>query len=261
MNSPITKEELEVFVITVDDFFSLSQTEHIDYFVYFLTSYKGMSDAKASLIRECFQLLHLNPYSNIPQYLNQNLKGKGRKKPKYLKTKDGFNLHRERKIEIETTVLSRPLKVKAKSDLHSLISLVKNPIENEFLMEAISCFDISAYRASIIMVWNLTLDHLFEWVLAHKLVDFNSVLSKNTDKRIKITAVNKKDDFNEIPEGKFIEFCRSANIISNDVRKVLDMKLGIRNSYAHPSSLKMTENKAIEFIEDLVNNVIVKYNL
>jgi len=138
---------------------------------------------------------------------------------------------------------------------------VKNPLENDFLNEAIDCFEIGAYRASIVMVWNLTVDHLYEYVLANELTNFNIALSKNTDKRIKITSVLKKDDFGEVPEGKFIEFCRSANIITSDVRRILDGKLGIRNSYAHPSSLQMTESKAIEFIEDLVNNVIIKFKV
>jgi len=43
------------------------------------------------------------------------------------------------------------------------------------------------------------------------------------------------------------------------VRKILDTKLGIRNSYAHPSTVKLPKSKALEFIEDLVNNVILKY--
>ncbi|HEX7415192.1 MAG TPA: hypothetical protein VF411_14195, partial [Bacteroidia bacterium] len=68
-------------------------------------------------------------------------------------------------------------------------------------------------------------------------------------------------DFNEIPENKFIEFCRTAKVISNDIRKILDTKLGIRNTFAHPSNIKVGESKAIEFIEDLISNVIIKFTL
>ncbi|MBF02125.1 MAG: hypothetical protein CMP76_02395 [Flavobacterium sp.] len=139
--------------------------------------------------------------------------------------------------------------------------LIQNTVENDFFSEAINCFHIGAYRATIVLVWNLTLNHLYDYILTHKLTEFNFALSKNTDRRIKISSVSIKDDFSEIPEGKFIEFCRSSNIITNDVRKILDTKLGIRNSYAHPSSLKISENKAIEFIEDLISNVIKKYKI
>ena len=109
------------------------------------------------------------------------------------------------------------------------------------------------------MSWNLALDHLFEYILKNKLSDFNLVLSANTDKRIKIKSITTKDDFSEIPENKIIEFCRSSKIISNDVRKILDTALGIRNSAAHPSNIKFMESKTISFIEDMITNIVLKY--
>jgi hypothetical protein len=54
----------------------------------------------------------------------------------------------------------------------------------------------------------------------------------------------------------FIEICRSAKSITNDFRKILDEKLGCRNSYAHPSGIKITKVKAKSFIEDLLDNVV-----
>lgn len=99
----------------------------------------------------------------------------------------------------------------------------------------------------------------FHYIFARHLPAFNKVLAANTDKRIKISAVSVQDDFAEIPEGKFIEFCRAAKIISNDVRKILDAKLGIRNTCAHPSGVTISEAKAIDVIDDLVKNVILKY--
>jgi hypothetical protein len=178
-----------------------------------------------------------------------------------LRIADGYQLHRTLKHELEKSIEKKPLKIKVSKDLRQLLLHIKNPNENEFLKEAIDCFEISAYRASIVMVWNLTIDHLFEYILKHKLAAFNSALALNTDRRVRITSVSTRDDFSEIPENKFIELSRTSNIISNDIRKILDTKLGIRNTYAHPSSLKVTETKAIEFIEDLVNNVILKFAL
>jgi len=83
MSKP-TKDELEVFALTTNGFFALTQTEQIDYFVYFLTVIKSSLTTQATLIRECFLLLDLSPYSNISQYLNSNLKVKGKNPPKFL---------------------------------------------------------------------------------------------------------------------------------------------------------------------------------
>lgn len=51
----------------------------------------------------------------------------------------------------------------------------------------------------------------------------------------------------------------NATFNSNDVRKILDEKLGFRNSCAHPSSIAVGDSKALSFVEDLVDNVIAKH--
>lgn len=103
------------------------------------------------------------------------------------------------------------------------------------------------------------MDHLFAYILAHKLADFNSALAK--DKGVKLSTVSQRDHFTEIKETKFIELCRAAGIISNDVRKILDQKLGTRNSCAHPSGVIVNKSKVIDFIEDLVDNVVLKFTI
>lgn len=261
MGSAFTKEEVEIFTSSINDFFSLKSTAQLEYFVYFLTIEKQLGTTQATAVRNCFLISDISPYSNISQYLNQNTKGTSKQPPKFLRIKDGYQLHRQLKNSIEISIEKKPLKAQVNKDLRQLLTFIENPNENEFLKEAIDCYEISAYRASIVMVWNMTIDHLFNFILKHKIADFNTALALNTDKRIKITSVSERDDFNEIPENKFIEFCRVSKIISNDIRKILDTKLGIRNTYAHPSNLIMSESKAIEFIEDLINNVILKYNL
>lgn len=182
------------------------------------------------------------------------------KKPKYLKSKNGYFLNAAYKVQLIKIIPDNRPKGKTSKTLRDLLVTITDSEQNIFLDEAIKCFEINAFRASIVMVWNLTVDHLFEYILSKKLTEFNAVLSTNTDRRVRIISVCAKDDFGEIPEGKFIEFCRQSRIISNYVRKILEEKLGTRNTYAHPSNMTLTESKTIEFIEDLVNNVVLKYD-
>ena len=49
--------------------------------------------------------------------------------------------------------------------------------------------------------------------------------------------------------------------ISKDVRKILDTSLGVRNSCAHPSGITVKNTKVISFVEDLVDNVVLKYEV
>jgi hypothetical protein len=138
------------------------------------------------------------------------------------------------------------------------VAKVGSPVENDFLRETINCYRIEAHRAAIIMVWIVTMSHLQKYVYSNKLVEFNTAFAKNPDKKVK--KVVNYDDFSDLPESKMIELARSANIISNDVRKLLDEKLGTRNSAAHPSGINISGHKATEFAIDLIDNVLLKYN-
>jgi hypothetical protein len=101
------------------------------------------------------------------------------------------------------------------------------------------------------------MDHLQKYIFNNKLSEFNSAFKLNPDKKLRQIKIY--DDFSELKESKIIEIAKSAGVISNDIRKILDTKLGIRNSAGHPSSISISENKVSEFIIDLLDNVVLKY--
>jgi hypothetical protein len=253
------KPELESFVARVPHFSSLSPARQLEYFAYFLTEIRREDGISSARIEECFDILRLSKYSNIYAYIANHSRKSKISPPIFVRIKGKYYLHREHSAKLASNLKGSHLVVAVKSALRDLLPRIKDPNQKTFLAEALACFEVKAYRAAIIMVWILAMDHLFQYILAHRLAAFNKVLAANTDKRIKISAIGARDDFSEIPEGKFIEFCRSAKIISNDVRKILDIKLGIRNTCAHPSGVAISEPKTIDAIDDLVNNVILKY--
>jgi hypothetical protein len=255
------KDKLEAYLLKVPSYQEKAPSELIDYFIYFLTVLEKNETVKSSDIDACFSLSRLEKYSNISSYLSRNSKKARGKKPKLLKLKEGYQLERNRQLEIQKTLHDGPAKLETSHLLRSLLSKLSDKNEQLFLQEAIECYEIGAKRASIVLVWLLTIHHLYNYISKIELVAFNDVLSKNTDKRVKVTAITKIDDFSEIPEGKLIEFMRTAKIISNDVRKILDIKLGIRNTYAHPSGVTISEVKTNDFIIDLIDNVVTKYEI
>ncbi len=252
-------DSLEAFVLQIPELGEKKPSELIDYFVYYLTVMAGHDGATASQIDGCFDESNLPKYSNTSSYLTRNQKRARGKIPKFIRKSKGVRLERNSELELQKTLRAGPARIETSHLLRSLLSKVASPQEQAFLHEAVDCYEIGARRAAVVMAWLLAVNHMFEYVLAHHLSAFNVVLSANTDKRVKIKTVAKVDDFSEIPEGKFIEFLRSAKLISNDVRKILDTKLGIRNSTAHPSAVTLSEVKATDFIIDLVDNVVLKY--
>jgi hypothetical protein len=255
------KKSLGSFVDALPKRDELTKSQFIDYFVYFLTKDHDGAFASPSQVEGCFHTLDLQSYSNVSKYLSDKCKSRGNRKPLFVRSNKGYRLERSYRDQIELRLKKRKPTTKATIDLRQLIPRVKSQSEKEFLEEAIRCFENDAPRGAIVLTWILTLDHLYEYIVRHKLPDFNVALGKNMDKRVKVSVVASKDDFGDIPENKFIEFCRAARIISNDVKKILDTKLGIKNSSAHPSTIKVSETKAAEFVEDLVLNVIDKYTI
>jgi hypothetical protein len=254
-------EKLDTYLLKIPEADSLSPAKLIDYFVYFLTVIEGCDYVQPSNVEACFDLSRLKKYSNISAYLSKNSMAKKGRSPKFIKTKHGYNLERRSKLEIQKSLHKGPARIETSHLLRGLLPKLTSTEEQAFLQEAIDCYEISARRAAIVLVWILAIHHLYSYIFDIELTAFNTALAKNTDKRIKITAIKKLDDFTEIPEGKFIELCRTATIISNDVRKILEEKLGVRNTSAHPSGVTVSDVKTTDFIIDLVDNVILKYKI
>jgi hypothetical protein len=141
-----------------------------------------------------------------------------------------------------------------------LVGKISGDAEKRFFAEAIACLEVDARRASVVMVWSITLDHLQRYVLGHKLAEFNAAWAVRGDcggRRIVV-----QDDFLEIRnESTFIDILRVASIITKDIRRILDEKLGFRNTCAHPNDVVIPESKVLAAIEDLVYNVLLKYPL
>jgi hypothetical protein len=77
---------------------------------------------------------------------------------------------------------------------------------------------------------------------------------------VRTKSVTKRDDFSDIPEGKFLEFCRTAKVITASLYNKLKTRLDERNAAAHPSGIKVTSTVAQAYIDDLVENVLLKFS-
>jgi hypothetical protein len=243
------------FYEAIPDRQNQTDTELVSFFMYFITVEQGKVSASVKEIGECFERCDLKLPSRLPQILSEGTKGRS---PRYIKSPVGYRLHRTLSDQLSSQLGSRRVVQQTSAELRSLETSFPDGPKKKFLAEAVDCFEAGANRAAIVMTWILALDHLYDHILANKLNEFNNALAANPPNK-KMTRVIVKDDFSELKEGKFIELCRAASIISNDVRKILDDALGTRNTAAHPSGVEVTRNKAIWVIEDLVLNVLKKF--
>ena len=248
----ISKAKLEAFIDKISDFESLILEDKILVFGYYLQKKERSDNFNHKPIEECFSLLDFSKPTNI----NSRLRGLENKKL-LVKHKTGYRIERIKVKSIETEILGKPKLKEISANLEKLPALLKKP-ESDYVQEVLNCLKVEAYHAAIILMWVITISHLRNFVLAFKLNEFNTSLSKHTKYQKKGLAVSKYDDFEEINEKDFLDLLKNANIISKGRHKLLDEKLRIRNTYAHPSSLTLTDTKTISFIEDLINDIITK---
>lgn len=243
---------------------AITKGKLVDYFAYFLSEHKSQPEFSPEDINSIFHTLKIDTFPGLRNYLNLEAKKKIRKGKKYIKKGKVYHLERSYLNLIKRqflTVSGHPKRTGVANKLKELHALLTDPNQQSFAKEALDCFQIGAFRASIVLIWILTLDHLIEYILNNqsRLHDFNDALSRQTKKQYKSLIISTKDDFTEIKESDLVEIIRSAKIISNSVRKILDEKLIIRNSAAHPSGIVIDDHKATEFCTDLLNNVVIKF--
>jgi hypothetical protein len=142
--------------------------------------------------------------------------------------------------------------------LERLPERVPQLAERTFLEEALACYKAHAFRATTVMVWNLAFDHVLRWLLADpvRLAEFNKALVIRYPR--KTVTIAQFQDFDQLKESEVIDVCRSGELISKEVCKILRAKLDRRNAAAHPSLVVIGEFQASDAISDLVDNVVLR---
>ncbi len=250
--------KLEDLINSVSGFSGWSHADKIKFFAWFLHSKRSRERFAAADIKACYVELGLDEPSSIAPFLTAMEKRRPRE---VIHNSQGYALEKRIRDDLEKKYGQRPAAIQVDKLLMDLPTKVPNLAERTFLDEALICYRCKAFRSAIVMAWNLAYDHLCYYVLNKHLVAFNvqwpkSYQKKHGDARIKAVAV--RDDFGELQESEVIQICRSANIITNDIYKILNEKLGKRNTYAHPSSVTATPQAAEEVITELVMNVVLK---
>lgn len=245
---------LEEFAQLVPGLSAMSNVDKIKHLAWYVLSQDGRDRFTTGDIRRCFDQLHYAPPGNLSGQLQQMADGKP---PKLLKDSRGFRLEGRVKEQLDTKYGTRPETISVAASLQNLPGKISNQAEQLFLTEALNCFRSRAFRATIVMTWNLAYDHLLNWVLANHVSTFNPGIAGRNPRKASL-VIRKRDDFEELKESEVIDICGTTGIINGSVKKILVEKLNKRNMAAHPSIVEIGQHQAEDVITDLVNNVILK---
>lgn len=244
--------KLTKFVDNIPDFSDFSKEDQIIHFGYYLQKNENLTHFSVPEIKKCFETIPLQTPTNLPSRLS-----KLAKKPKnrivFIQRK-GYQISYPEKLKIDTAVHGSLPHISITRELNNLPLVLSRKAEQIFLKEIITCYRTKSWRAVIILMWIMTMDHLQDYVLKKNLKKFNTALQ--TNKKYQSLKISKKEDFEDVKESHFIQALRTAKLITKNQKQILDAKLTDRNAYAHPSTLQLQPSKALDFVEDLVNNIL-----
>lgn len=237
----------------ISEFNDLGWTDKIRFFAWYVQDVEGKEFFEQADITACFKTLGMERPSSLGPYMS-SLTSKS--PPDLMRTRKGYHLEHRARQRLADAYGSRPATIEVHKLLADLPAKLTNPVEKVFLEETLLCFQVGAFRAAVVMCWNLTYEHLCDYVLASKLTDFNAQIRIALPRAGQIAG---RDDFADLKESQVLEVCRGAGITSPSVHRLLGEKLARRNAAAHPSGVVITQVSAEEMIIDLVTNVVLKY--
>jgi hypothetical protein len=245
---------LSDFVLQVDNFDALPPRELIKVFSWFLHTHRDKQQLDNEAIRGCFKEIHLN-IPNVAMYVSRM---NCLKPPELIKERNGFKLSRSVRTALDSKYGVHSSTIQVSKLLTDLPIQVPNLLERAFLVEAIKCYRVEAYRACIVMTWNLAFDHFLHWILSDpkRLSDFNSAIVRRFPKKTAFIICS-QDQFEDLKESEVIEIALTASLASKNIIEILREKLKRRNIAAHPSQVIVTQSQADDVVTDLVNNVIL----
>lgn len=251
--------EIGDFVRQVTDFARKNHSEKIALFGWFLHTHRGQERFSAAEIRRCYDDVHLTPPGNVNGSVDALTE---KQPPDLLKDVQGYRLAHQLRDRLDRTLGRAQTFVEVEKLLLDLPGKIADQGERIFLAETLTCYRNGAFRAAIVMSWNLAYDHVARWVLAdaQRLANFNAGISKRNPKKAHV-VITRREDFEELKEDETVDILGTLPGITGGMKRILKEKLGRRNTYAHPSTLTVGRPHVDDMIFDLVNNVVLNLEL
>lgn len=175
-----------------------------------------------------------------------------------VRTADGWELTAtgsSHVAQVAGPLLGSPIP-KVASSLRAHLSKVKSADVQQFLTEAIVCFETRQHRAAVVLSWVGAVAILQDFVVSNSLGAFNAEALRRDGKW---KAASTSDELGRLKEGDFLDILESISLIGKNVKQELKKCLQLRNGCGHPNSLQVAEHKVSAHIEDLVLNVFAKF--
>ena len=249
--------DLKDFVSAVSGFATLGHPDKILHFGWYLHTHKDRAYFSQAEIRACYKEGHMEP-PNLSETFTRLV---SRKPRVMLLEKGAYKLEHSIRSKLDDKYGQHENTILVSQLLNELPGKIPDEAERLFLSEAIKCYRARAFRAAIVMAWNLTYSHLLHWVLADptRLAAFQSTIITSVGPKLGANLViRRREDFEQLKESQVLNICGTAGLfVSQNTKKILSIQLDKRNLAAHPSLLVIGAPEAEDTISSLVQNVVL----
>jgi hypothetical protein len=254
------EDELKSFIAGVDDFVNMGHAERVRLFAWLQYFLRKKEPFFTKDINWFYEKLDYKPGNTSQSLINMKDNGE-----LLGNATSGYRCEGKFKAKYDGLYKEHDVTIQVRQMVKDLVNVIPDIKEKDIFEEAMICLRRNAGRAAEIMVWNIAMYHLYQFILTHHLKVFNDRMPIRYPKKWKVTdlpVINKYDDFGDnMAEREVLEVASSAGIINGDVFKVYKNRLDQRNSAAHPSTLRVTQVQAEGFIDDLIRNAVLQLKI
>jgi hypothetical protein len=256
------EDDLRAFIPRVAGFADLGHAEKVRLFAWLQHFLRKKETFVTKDINWCYDKLSYKPGNTSQNLINMEKAGELLGNPN-----GGYRCEGKFVAKYEELYKEHDVTLNVRQMVKDLINVIPEIEEKDIFDEALKCLKYDAGRAAEIMVWNIAIYHLYQFILKHHLQAFNDRIpirfpNKKAWSVANMPLIKKYDDFgDEMSERDVIDVAGSAGIINDGVYKTYKNRLDQRNSAAHPSTLRVTQVQAEGFIDDLIRNTVLQLKI
>lgn len=242
----------EELFCSIDDFDGLTPREQTEAMLYIYAATTKAAGATGTDLENLRSQLGLAAGRSAQHLVNHHkMHGAG----SFAKRSRGYALTKEKAKYWRDRLSVRPNAAKAARELRVHLARVPAGPLQDYLDETVGCFESRHLRATIVLAWCAGYYALRDWLHTNQLARLNAqmLLWK------KPKAITTVEEFDELSERVVLDTSREAKILTKTTHKVLVALLDQRNSYAHPSGRSISEPVAEAFVQQVIDEMILKF--
>jgi hypothetical protein len=173
------EDDLKSFIDGIDGFQDWGPTDKIRLFAWLQHHLRAKPRFATGDINWCYSTLNYKP-GNTSQFLIE-MEGRG----ELLKDKNGYYCEGKFRAKYDALYKEHDVTINVRQMVKDLEKVIPDIGEQDIFKEALICLRHDAGRAAEIMVWNIAMYHLYQFILRHHLNDFNNRLPSRFPKKWK----------------------------------------------------------------------------